>query len=108
MEAITAIPSAAISLVHRTGYISWLYQQWISTTARPLRSAEDEKRSYLLCLENVVVALCSDELCRYREAEKSQVEKAPRRLAWVRQVERLILLAVDDAGQQLYLATFIS
>ena len=98
MERITRLPPACLSLAHRNHFISWLSSQWLMNSVNPLRSADDEKTAYLGILENVVIVLVDRERENGDRLEKSQFEMDVG-TGWIWQVERLLEMASEDAGE---------
>lgn len=52
---MTRIPTGARSLINHSSVIPWLIMQWDMSIARPTRVAEEERKSLLELLENVIV-----------------------------------------------------
>jgi len=89
------IPSASLSLTHRSNILNWLNMQWALTTAFPNRAAEEEKAAYERMVENLVINLVVAELCR------DVKEDDGRERVWVTVAERFVGTACQDAGEPL-------
>ena len=87
LESFTRVPTAALSMVHRNNFISWLNNQWTLSTASPSTSAEEEKTTYVRLVEHVVISLV---------AAVTGQEETDR--PWVSAVERFVMKASDEAG----------